>query len=94
MLMMMTSYYQIEDDVIKAFVNLKRFLPIVLLVKPRYPPQFLNNQSDRGSIVKRQGQKFYCCSTSCYNWLRPMFRLVGVEVNGLKENISTDIQYK
>ena len=27
------------------------------LVIPRYPPQFLNNQSDRSSIVKRDGQK-------------------------------------
>ena len=27
------------------------------LVSSRYPPQFLNNQSDRSSIVKRDDQK-------------------------------------
>ena len=30
---------------------------VLFLVSSPYPPQFLNNQSDRSSIVKRDGQK-------------------------------------
>ena len=32
--------------------------PFDNLVSPRYPPQFLSNQSDRSSVVKRDSQKY------------------------------------
>ena len=51
------------------------------LVRPRYLPQFLNSQSERSSTVKQDGQKSIVCSTSCDNWLRPIFRPVVVEIN-------------
>ena len=53
----------------------------------RYPPQFFHNQSDRSSIVKRDGQKSVV-------FLPVVTTEVGVEINDLKVNISTNIQHK
>ena len=40
-----------------ALLEDKLILPEKYLVSSRYHPQVLNNQSDRSSIVKRDGQK-------------------------------------
>ena len=56
-------------------------------------PQFLNNQSDRRSIVKQDGQKSIAILPAGYNWLRSIFQMVGVEINDFKVNISTNIQH-
>ena len=64
------------------------------LVSSRYPRQFLNNQSGRSSIVKRDGQKSVDFLPVVKNLLRPIFRPVGFGIHNLKVNISTNIQHK
>ena len=53
----------------------------------RYPPKFLNNQSDRSSVVKREGQKSFA-------FLPVITTKVGSEINDLKVYMSTNIQHK